>query len=659
MKLARSLILSVAALSLAPAPAQQVPAAPDWSTRTVPIELFAQFPQIDSPRLSPGGAMLAVKVRANGGQALAVVPLAGGKPEIIARDGAEQADRQGDRQVSSWRWIDDDHLLIGIVYRDNYMGTWINVQRFAVFNRAQHKVVPLAWDTSLGSQTLMWTSYEGRAHVLLQRLSNQNGSEMMLKPEVIDVDATTGQFTVAQRPNVLASYWEADEQGVVRLGGSSDGDTGQIRLLYRANASEAFRTILRERMNMYDDPAVPALILPGGKAYAYSRSEGYRALYEYDLTAMKLGKRVSGTPGYDIGSALLTPTRDALEGVSTTTDRDHVTWLSPRMRDIQGVLEQSAGAGNVTIISADRKREKIVFRRAGLGQAPGYYLFDTASGDLRLIGWQNNQLGAAQLNPVRVVRYPASDGKQIEAVLTMPRHKAGQQKLALVVLPHGGPWARDDADWDPYGWAQALAEQGYVVVQPNYRGSTGYGRDWEREAEGKWGYRMSDDLNDVIPFLAGQNIVDPARVCMFGWSYGGYAAARAAQRDGRLYRCAIAGAAPVDMPAMVAYDKDYLGRYRARQALGSASTNLQDISPALHAEQVSTPLMIVHGAKDQRVPVAQARGFVARLKKAGKVEGRDFVYLEQPQNTHNLLREADRAQLLTAVRDFLAAHNPA
>lgn len=655
MKTARLLTLSAAALCFAPAPAQQAPATPDWSSKTVPPEIFAQFPQIDSPRLSPGGTVLAVKIRAGGGQALAIVPLGGGKPEIISRDGAEQADRQ----VANWRWLDDDHLLIGIVYRDNYLGNWINVQRFAVFNRPQHKVIPLAWDTSIVSQSLLWASFEGRPHLLIQRYSNQNGTEMMSKPEVIDVNADTGQFLVVQRPNPLVDYWEADEDGVVRLGGSNNGDNGQLRLLYRASARDDYRTIVRERTNLYDDVTAPALFLRGGKAYAYSRSDGYRALYEYDLSAMKLGRRVSATPGYDISNALLTPGRDALEGIATTTDRDHVAWLSPRMKEIQTVLEQSAGAGNVTIVGADRKREKIVFRRAALGQAPGYYLFDTQTGDVRLIGWQNNQLGPAQLNPVKVVHYPASDGKQIEAVLTMPRHKAGQQKLALVVLPHGGPWARDDADWDAYGWAQAIAEMGYIVVQPNYRGSTGYGREWEREAEGKWGYRMSDDLNDVIPWLAGQNIIDPARVCIFGWSYGGYAAARAAQRDGKLYRCAIAGAAPVDMPAMVAYDKDYLGRYRAKQALGSASTNLQDISPSLHADQVSTPLMIVHGEKDQRVPVAQARNFVARLKKAGKVEGKDFVYLEQPQNTHNLLREADRVQLLTEVQKFLAKHNPA
>ncbi|HEU0044160.1 S9 family peptidase [Sphingomonas sp.] len=624
----------------------------------MPVEVFAQFPQLDGPRLSPNGKYLALKVRSNGGQALAIVPLAGGKPELISRDGAEAANKEGDRQVQSWRWLDDDHLLIAISYRENYMGDWQNIQRFAVVNRTTRKAIPLAWTDSIVSQFLLWASQEGPPRVLLQRISNKD-LRSTTTPEVIEVDGETGRYKVVQPQNILVRSWDVDETGVVRLGSSSDGDTGKLRMLYRSNAGENFRTIVRERTNLYDDVVAPALLLKGDKAYAYSRKDGFRALYEYDLATLKLGKRVFGADGYDIDGALVAPTGDRLDGVSVTTDRTQMRWFDPRLKEIQSVLEQTGGPGNVAIVSADRAREKIVFRMAKLGQAPGFYLFDTAAGSISLIGWQNDTLKGAQLNPVSLVRYPTGDGKQIEAVLTMPRHKAGQNKLALVVLPHGGPWSRDDADWDPYGWAQAIAELGYVVIQPNFRGSTGYGRAWEAEAEGKWGYRMSDDLNDAIPFLAKQGIVDSARVCMFGWSYGGYASARAAQRDGKLYRCAIAGAAPVDMSAMVAYDRNYLGRYRAKQALGSASSNLDDISPALKAGEVSAPLLIVHGAKDQRVPVAQARDFVARLKKAGKVEGKDFLYLEQKENTHNLLREADRVELLRSIKDFLAKHNPA
>ena len=639
--------------------AQTVKTAPAPS-KIVPVETFAQFPQIEDPRISPGGTLIATKVRAGGGQALAIVRLgAGGKPEIITRDEGEATDKLGARQIGSWRWIDDEHLLISLIFRDNLYGNWFDVQRFVVYDHKTKRATPLAWSDTILSQDVLWTSDSGPPHLLIERANSNTGSELLTRPEVIDIAADSGRSTIVQRINPIVSDWIADSDGVVRVGSSYDRDNGKLRMLYRSSVNENLHTIINGRTDRYDDTAAPSLLLRGGKAYAYSRKDGYRALYDYDLSTMTLGKKVFGVDGYDIDGASVNGARNGLDGVTVTERRQHIIYLDPRLKEIQGLLEESYGKGNVAIQSVDRNREKIVFSVAKPGQSPGFYVFDTVGGGIGLLGWQNETLKDAMLNPVSMVHYPTSDGKTIEAVLTMPRHRTGEKNLPLVILPHGGPWARDSEDWDPYSWAQAIAELGYVVIQPNFRGSTGYGREWEKAAEGNWGYRMSDDLNDAIPWLASKGIADAKRVCMFGWSYGGYAAARAAQRDGDKYRCTIAGAAPVDMPAMIAHDKNYLGRYGAKQALGSASNNLIDISPALHAEQVSSPILIVQGAKDLRVPVAQARGFVARLKKAGKVEGRDYVYLEQPNNTHNLLRQADRIQLLEAIRDFLAKHNPA
>ena len=195
------------------------------------------------------------------------------------------------------------------------------------------------------------------------------------------------------------------------------------------------------------------------------------------------------------------------------------------------------------------------------------------------------------------------------------------------------------------------------MIQPNYRCSSGYGRDWEAASDGNWGTRMQDDLNDAVTFLAQQGIADAGRVCMFGWSYGGYAASRAAQRDPDRYRCAISGAGVHDIPDMVNYDRNYLGRYGS-QYIGSAASRLADVSPARHTDGRWAPILIVQGARDERVPVSQARNLVSRLRGSGKVEGRDFVYVEQPRNTHNLPLEADRLQLLVEMQRFLGRHNP-
>ncbi|WP_337137913.1 alpha/beta hydrolase family protein [Sphingomonas aquatica] len=654
--------LAVTASSVAwtaPVAAQVKPAA-DWEGKTVPIEVFGQFPLVAGATLSPDGRWIAAKIRAQGQQVLAILAVGqpGVQPRIIARDSDLSGDKIGQRQVISYRWLNNEVLLIGISSRDNFGGDWFDNVRFASYDRTSQKVLPLGWDKAFAGTSLLWASRDGPPRILLERINPANGTELLGKPEVVEIDAVTGKEQMVMRANPVVSDWSADEAGVVRMGTSFSGDTGRLTVLYRPDAKSGLKTIFSEVMGLNARPSVPDVMLKDGTAYTVSAKDGYEALYEFDLTTMKIGKKVFGVDGYDIDGPLVARDGSSINGVQFTTGRGQQLYFSPRMKEIQAVLEEPFGKGNVRIVSNDAAQTRILFQASVPGQPPATYLFETASGATGRLAWYSDTLKNAMLNPVSTVRYAASDGKPIEAILTMPRHRAGQKNLPLIVLPHGGPWARDDADWDAYGWAQALAEYGYVVIQPNYRGSTGYGTAWTKASEKAWGYRMQDDLNDAVSWLAGQGTIDPKRVCMMGWSYGGYAASRAAQRDGAKYRCAISGAGVHDLPAMVRYDKNYLGTFRAKQALGSAG-ELVDVSPGLHPRDYSIPILIVHGAKDIRVPVSQSRDLVARLKGAGKVEGRDFVYLEQPLNTHNLLREEDRVQLLQEVKKFLDQHNPA
>ncbi|OYX36666.1 MULTISPECIES: S9 family peptidase [unclassified Sphingomonas] len=651
-------LATTALIGWSAAPAQVKPVS-DWDGKVVPIETFAQFPVIQRPVLSPDGNWMIAKVRSAGVQALAIVPVGTpGKPEVIARDGEASVDKLGERQIIDYRWLDNNLLLIGFSSRDNYAGEWFDNVRYASYNRETKKTTPLGWDDSFLGTDLLWASNSGAPRILLQRRNPRNGTESLSAPEVIEVDAVTGKAKVAMRSNPVVRGWTADLAGVVRMGARRDADTGKVTVLYRDGPNDAMHTVYEGVPDRFAGAALPDFMMPDGKAYAVSAKDGYRALYTFDVAGMKLGEKVFGVDGYDIDGPRLSYDRTRLDAVEVTKDREVQVFFDSRLKQIQAVLENGFGKGNVYIASGDAKREKIVFRVAATGQAESWFMFNSVSGSVARLAFANETLKNAQLNPVSMVRYTASDGKSIEAVLTMPRHRAGKKNLPLIVLPHGGPWARDSADWDPFGWAQALAETGYVVIQPNFRGSTGYGTAWEKDGDKNWGYRMQDDLNDAVTWLAGQGTIDPKRVCMMGWSYGGYAASRAAERDGDKYRCAITGAGVHDLPAMVRYDKGYLGRYNAKAFLGQAG-NLIDVSPGLHPENYKIPVLIIHGAKDVRVPVAQSRDLVARLKAAGKVEGKDFVYVEQPLNTHNLLREEDRLQVLIETKKFLEKHNPA
>ena len=658
MSIAKALI--AAALAALPVSATAQPASPlpaAAPVAPVPLATFARLPQTENPRISTNGAALAARVRQDGRQVLAIIPLdtPGARPEIIYRD--EDANFDGSRGIRpvAWEWIDDENLLITVGQMSNFYGDRVQERRVVAYNRRTKRMTQLGWRGALvDAGNIIWRSRSGPPRILISRLVNSGDTERINNPEVISVDVLTGRQERVQAPQVGVRNWYADGDGNVRLGIETDPGDGVLKARYRGVGDTNFRSIINQRMERYREAPVPLIFLPNDRAIVQSRHENFSAIYEMDLNTMQMVRKVFGVDGYDVDSVSPNFERTGLGAAWVTENRERVTYFEPRLREIQQVLDQTYGAGNAFITSTDRARENLVVRVGAPNQAGGYYLYSTVTGDIKHIGWVNSELRDTQLNPVRTVRYPTTDGKSIQAVLTLPRGREARN-LPLIVLPHGGPWARDAESFDM--WAQPLAEMGYAVIQPNFRGSSGYGYEWEAASDGNWGLRMQDDLLDAITYLSAEGIADRGRVCIMGWSYGGYAASRAAQRDGQHYRCAISGAGVHDLPSMVAYDRDYLGRHGSTY-LGSAASRLTDISPARFANQFSIPILIVHGAEDQRVPVAQSRNLVARLRAAGKVEGRDFVYLEQPQNTHNLPREADRVEFMEAVRAFLARHNP-
>jgi dipeptidyl aminopeptidase/acylaminoacyl peptidase len=620
-----------------------------------PLAVFARLPEMQQVRISTDGRALAFRIRVNGAQALAVLALdePNARPQIVARDA--EFDQNEGYQTRGWRWIDPDTLLVSVAQRTDLEGERVEASRVIAYNRRTRITTRLGWEGTFVRSNLLWMSHDGPPRIRLSRLPEGRGYERLNNPEVIEVDVATGRTRLIEQQRRGVTAWYADGDGNVRMGTSQDADSGRLSVLYRPGGDGNFRTIIRERTALYQEPPVPIAFLPGDRALATSRHEGYRALYEIDLDTMAFTRKIYGLPNYDIDGVDLNVEQNAVDGIDVTENRSRTVWMNPRLREIQQALDETFGAGMATIVSTDRPRTNIVAHVGGPDQAGAFYLYNVESGSIRNLGWVNSTLRDMHLNPVRTVRYRASDGREIAAVLTLPRLREARN-LPLIVLPHGGPFdVRDSESWDI--WAQPLAEQGYAVIQPNFRGSGGYGFEWESASNGNWGTRMQDDLNDAVTYLAAQGIADASRVCMFGWSYGGYAAARAAQRDPDRYRCTIAGAGVHDLPDMLTHDRNYFGRYGS-QYIGSAASRLVDVSPARHTDGRWAPILIVQGVRDERVPVSQARNLVSRLRGSGKVEGRDFVYVEQPRNTHNLPLEADRLQLLVEMQRFLAQHNP-
>jgi dipeptidyl aminopeptidase/acylaminoacyl peptidase len=281
-----------------------------------------------------------------------------------------------------------------------------------------------------------------------------------------------------------------------------------------------------------------------------------------------------------------------------------------------------------------------------------YYLFDAPAKKVSLLARPHELLSKGPNGAVTTILYKARDGLSIPAVLTLPPGKEAKN-LPLIVLPHGGPQARDYERWD--WWTLFLADRGYAVLQPNYRGSAGFGDKYLELGDGEWGLKMQDDIVDAKAWAVERGLADPDRVCVVGASYGGYVAMRAAQRDHAHFRCAVSFAGVSDLPEMLKNDRRSLFGKFMREYWEKRTGDLSAVSPIKFPQEFGMPILVVHGKKDLRVPVEQSRDLVDLLRGAGK----KVVYVEQPEGDHHFSRMEDRLQFLQEMEKFLDQHNPA
>ena len=239
------------------------------------------------------------------------------------------------------------------------------------------------------------------------------------------------------------------------------------------------------------------------------------------------------------------------------------------------------------------------------------------------------------------VSYEARDGLEIPAFLTLPAE--GEAPFPAVVVPHGGPWARDFLGWDQ--WAQFLANRGYAVLQPQYRGSDGWGQTLWRAGDKEWGRKMQDDKDDGARWLAAQGIADAGRIAIFGYSYGGFAAMAASVRPDSPFQCAIAGAGLSELRSFdkVTYENPFQRQFQ--------NPTIAGMSPLDHVRDATIPIYVFHGERDQRVPINQSEKFVRALKRAGK----DVKYTEIVDLWHSLpWWPQHHFAVLSSIEDYLA-----
>lgn len=609
-----------------------------------PTEAFAEIPAIEDPEISPNGKAIAAKIAVQGTQYFAIIPVDGTKPRLVGL---------GDNDLNWWRWVNDDWLVIGVGQLVPVEGDEWYVSRAVGVSATANKTVKLfSREAAQDADDLMWVASDGTPRILMASQTSIYTDDPGFWPRVDEIDVSTGRRKTVLTGREQVLRWYADGSGAVRMGIGMSLDGRNRRVLYRDGAKGNFKTIDRARTHR-DTLTVPALFLkePGKALTISDDADGYSALYELDLHTLERGKQLFATPGYDIGGLLSDESGFGHLGVYVNQEKPGIHWTDPKLDALQKSIAGMIKGGEPRIVSLSRDRSAAVVHVGGSNAPGAYYLYEAGTDSMRQLMPNNRMIGMKRLHPVRTIRYKARDGLEIAAVLTLPTGR--NTKLPLIVLPHGGPFARDTEEWD--WWTQFLADRGYAVVQPNYRGSSGYGTPFTEKGQGQWGLAMQDDLNDAVTALAEQGIADPARVCMVGASYGGYAAMRAAQRDGGKYRCAAAYAGVSDLNRMQNHNRDFLGAGARKDWLRMQAPDLKGVSPINFPEEFSIPLLLVHGKKDRVVPLVQSRAMAQKLKATSK----DVTYIEQPLADHHFSRTEDRLEFLKALEAFLAKHNPA
>lgn len=309
----------------------------------------------------------------------------------------------------------------------------------------------------------------------------------------------------------------------------------------------------------------------------------------------------------------------------------------------------------VDLIDWDDSFNRLIVRTQGSGDPQTWWVVDIRGRSAKPLGMAY-PLAEADIGPVQMVRYKATDGLDLDGVLSLPPGRAAK-KLPVIVLPHGGPSSRDYPGFD--WWAQAFASRGYAVFQPNFRGSTGYGASFMMAGNGEWGRKMQTDISDGLAELVRQGIVDPTRACVMGASYGGYAALAGVTLQHGFYRCAVSVAGVSDLGRLYQTEMSRSGgnrtMMRSLKAEIGSGRELKDVSPVRFAERADAPILLVHGKDDTVVLYEQSTNMAGALRRAKKPV--ELVTL--PGEDHWLSRSVTRQTMLQAALDFVQKHNPA
>ncbi|MCS7024200.1 MAG: S9 family peptidase [Bryobacteraceae bacterium] len=471
--------------------------------------------------------------------------------------------------------------------------------------------------------------------------------------DLYELNFATGEKTLLRKNTDRISSWFFDRDGKLRLATrtQNNGDQEILRV-----DSDKFTPIYR--CGVFDSCGPVRFQKDGKQVYLLTNRDS-------DLTALALLDPVSGAVSVvesdplkrvDFGGSVFSDLTDELIATVYVDDKPRVYFRNKQWEADYQYLRQQKPNREVNFASVTDDENLLVVSFTGDTEPGETYLFDRRTKKLTLQYRLREKLNREWLAPMTTVRYPSSDGLEISAYLTLPKGVA-PKSLPVIVFPHGGPWARDIWGFNPYH--QFLANRGYAVLSPNFRGSTGYGKRFLNLGNGEWGRKMQDDLTWGVKYLVAQGMADPKRIGILGGSYGGYATLAGVTFTPELYRAGVDIVGPSNLITLLESVPPYWEAFRKIMYARMADPNtpegkawLAERSPLNHASKIRTPLLVVQGANDPRVNKQEADQIVVALRDRGFA----VEYLLAPDEGHGFARPVNNMAMLMAIERFLARH---
>ncbi|MEW6762084.1 MAG: prolyl oligopeptidase family serine peptidase [Pseudomonadota bacterium] len=663
--LARSLhAAAILALLAVPAAHAQAPA-----QAPVPLEAFFSNPLLEEATLSPSGRYLAAISAAPGRRdALVVLDLQDNKPRMVA--GFKDAD------ILDFQWVNDERLLFNVADKQTGPGGQVLSSGLYAVDRDGSALRQLAHrrgpqeaatpGTNINRRILPWNTF-----MLGQRGAQDSNWAYVVTPEfndlgevrtvgLLQLDTRTGQTRSVKRPGNVDS-WLLDNAGEPRL--TTRSEDGKTTIYYRDPASDEWRTIAQFATYTGSKGAFsPVGFGADGTLFVLAQAgQDTASLHTYDLAGGKLSPEpVVVTRGYDFTGGLVTR-RGKVLGVSIETDARANVWFDKEMQAVQAAVDkQLPGTVNTISVPSQPDAQWVLVRSYSDTRPVAYRAYNAKTGAFVLVGQSRAGIDPARMGRQDPVRYKARDGREIPALLTLPAGGA-KKNLPLVMLVHGGPYVRGNHwGWNPT--TQFLASRGYAVLEPDFRGSRGYGQAHYRAGWKQWGLAMQDDIADGARWAVAQGYADPQRICIAGGSYGGYAALMGLVKDPDLYKCAVNYLGVTDINLLYdghwSFKSDLQDDYRIHGMpllVGDQvkdAAQLKATSPIEQAARITQPVLMAYGASDRRVPLYHGNKF----RDAVASHNKQVEWVVYPEEGHGWSQLSTRVDFWGRVEKFLDKH---